>query len=203
MSDQSDQSEQPDQSGPSGRAVPPITEAMRVHARSQPNTWLYVVDPSVDPAGEVPRDKLVGAYPVDADGELEPDFQANPDYVPSEDAFDLPAPSDPLEAALHALAAGHGSREAVLALLRTTDLMLVDTADGGLVLHETAGGNDVVQAFTSPEQAHAAAGLGLEGAGWQRRLGRELARMLPKGVDLQLNPGSAVSVTVPRESLLR
>jgi hypothetical protein len=44
-------------------------------------------------------------------------------------------------------------------------------------------------------------GLGVSGLVLRR--GRELARSLPAGVDLELNPGSAAGVRVPSESLLR
>lgn len=175
--------------------VPPITDEMREHAKVQPNSWLYVLDPSADPDGPAPTELVVGAYPVDEDGVLLEEFQHNPAYRPSQ----VPEPTDPLDAALHELAAGRGSREAVLALLRTAELVLVDTEADGLVLHTTSDGRDVVQAYTSTDHAHRSP----HASGWQRRRGRELARMLPPGVDLQLNPGSAVAVTVPRESLLR
>lgn len=178
---------------------PPITDEMREHARSSPNSWLYVLDPAVDPSQEAPRDKVVGAYPVDEHGEVEPDFQPNPAYVPSEGVVETAAPTDPLDAAMQELADGRGSREAVLALLRTAELMLLDTVDDGFVLHTTPAGREVVQAFSAPEHAHASGAQ----SGWQRRRGHELARLLPKGVDLQLNPYSAVSLTVPGEKLLR
>ncbi|MCW2615169.1 MAG: draG3 [Frankiales bacterium] len=177
------------------RSRPDITDEMREHAKVQPNSWLYVLDPAADPDAEVPPELVVGAYPVDEHGELLEDFQHNPRYAPSE----VPEPTDPLDAALHELASGRGSREAVLALLRTAELMLLDTAEDGLVLHTTPEGRDVVQAFSSPAHAHASGAQ----SGWQRRRGREVARLLPPGVDLQLNPGSAVAVVVPRDSLLR
>lgn len=172
---------------------PPVTEEMRAHARVQPDSWLYVLDPAADPDGVVPPELVVGAYPVDSRGELGEEFEHNPAYRPSQ----VPAPTDSLDVALRDLSAGTGSREAVLALLRTTELLLFETVDGGLALHTTAEGRDVVQAFTST--AHAGHGHG----GWQRLKGRQLARMLPRGVDLQLNPGTAVAMTVPRDSLLR
>lgn len=186
---------------PADPPVPPVTEEMREHARVQPDSWLYVLDPAADPDTAVRPELVVGAFPVDSRGELGTPFEHNPAYRPSAVA----APTDPLDAALQDLAAGRGSHEAVLALLRTAELHLGDPGDGGFVRQETASGRDVVQAFTSPEHAHAgAAACGTTGgAVWQLRRGRELARLLPTGVDLLLNPGSAVAVTVPGETLLR
>jgi hypothetical protein len=84
----------------------------------------------------------------------------------------------------------------VLALLRTAELLLHEGPDDGFVVVATPAGRDVVQAWTAPEHATQVSGLML-------RRGRELARSLPAGVDLELNPGSAAGVRVPSESLLR
>ena len=177
---------------PEARPVPPITDEMREHARVQPDSWLYVLDPTADPDGAVPPELVVGAFPVDSAGVLGEDFEHNPLYVPG----GAPAPTDPLDAALQELTAGRGSREAVLALLRTAELLLHEGPDDGFVVVATPVGRDVVQAWTAPEHAAKVSGL-------VRRRGRELARSLPGDLDLQLNPGSAAGVRVPRESLLR
>lgn len=177
---------------PEARPVPPISDTMREHARVQPDSWLYVLDPTADPDGAVPPELVVGAFPVDSAGVLGEDFEHNPLYVPG----GAPAPTDPLDAALQELTAGRGSREAVLALLRTAELLLHEGPDDGFVVVATPVGRDVVQAWTAPEHATQVSGLML-------RRGRELARSLPAGVDLQLNPGSAAGVRVPSESLLR
>lgn len=174
---------------------PAISDEMRAHAKVQPDSWLYVLDPAADPDLAVPPELVIGAYPVDEHGELVEAFEPNPGYV----AATVPAPTDPLDAALQELSAGRGSREAVLALLRTAELLLPGAVDGGVVVHASPHGRDVVHAFTSARHAQVAAAP----SGWQRRRGRELARSLPPGVDLQLNPGSGAAVTVPRESLLR
>lgn len=162
---------------------PPITEQMRAAGREAPDSWLYVLDD---------RDQVVGAYPVDEHGEVVEPFEPNPAYAP-------PAPTDALEAALRELFAGTGSREAVLALLRTAELVLPAAADDGLVVSSTPEGRDVVVAYSSVEHADRA---GLP-ADRQLRRGRELARSLPPCTALQVNPGTPTSVTLPREVLLR
>jgi len=172
--------------------VPPITDEMREHARVQPDSWLYVLDPAADPDDAVPPELVVGAFPVDSQGVLGEPFEHNPRYVPAAAS----APTDPLDAALLELVSGRGSREAVLALLRTAELLLREAPDDGFVVVPTPVGRDVVHAWTSPAHAGVTSGL-------QRRRGRELARSLPGDVDLQLNPGSSAPVTVPRASLLR
>ena len=182
-------------SEPDRAGWPPITDEMRAHAEVQPDSWLYVLDPAADPDAPVPPELVVGAYPVDGCGEVVEAFEPNPRYVPGA----VPAPTDPLDAALQELSAGRGSREAVLALLRTAELLVPEAPDGRPVVRPSPSGRPVVQAYTSVGHAHAD---GVQ-SGWQRRRGRALARSLPRGVDLQLNPGSPAPVTVPRESLLR
>jgi len=169
---------------------------MREHARVQPDSWLYVLDPAANPDGAVPPELVVGAFPVDGLGVLGEPFEHNPLYVPGRPDPAPTAPTDPLDVALLDLAAGKGSREAVLALLRTAELLLHSSPEDGFVIVASPVGRDVVQAWSSSSQPDAPAGP-------QRRRGRELARSLPPGVDVQLNPGSAVPITVPRESLLR
>src|SRR5437016_9523139 len=49
------------------RPAPPITEQMREQARQTPGSWLYIVDPGYEDAGDdVPPEGVVGAYRIDA-----------------------------------------------------------------------------------------------------------------------------------------
>ena len=63
---------------------PEITEEMKEHARQQPGGYTYVIDPyyakdGVD--GAIPPQGIIGAYPVDAEGNIIPEFTANPNYI--------------------------------------------------------------------------------------------------------------------------
>lgn len=63
--------------------VPEINEEMKAQAKLQPGGYLYCIDPvyakdGVD--GEIPPQGIIGAYPVDAEGNIVDEFQANPNY---------------------------------------------------------------------------------------------------------------------------
>jgi hypothetical protein len=59
------------------RPVPPelIEEAKRF-----PGGWVYEIAGGIDPAGEVPPEFILGAWAVDARGELTGEFVPNPGY---------------------------------------------------------------------------------------------------------------------------
>lgn len=64
-------------------AVPEITDAMREEARKRPNGYVYCIDPNYAPDGvdgAIPPEGIIGAYPVDADGNVLNEFQSNPNY---------------------------------------------------------------------------------------------------------------------------
>lgn len=67
---------------------PKITEEMKAAAKNQPGGYIYSIDSyyakdGVD--GAIPPQGIIGAYPVDAEGNIIPEFTANPNYVaPSE-----------------------------------------------------------------------------------------------------------------------
>jgi hypothetical protein len=179
-----------------GRSVPPITAAQRAAARQRPESWLYVIDPAFDPDGEVPPHGVVGAWWVDASGEIGGEFKANPNYRQSELARGLALAADPLEERI-LLAAHHRISDAVLlAALLEAELILFARADGGEGLYSVAGddGRRLLQAFTSEQRLPPGWDL------WQRLTGRELAPALA-GHDLQLNPGGPASVRLPGEAV--
>ena len=50
--------------------TPEITPEMRAAALENPNSWLYVIDPALDPDADVPPWGVVGAFPVNERGEI-------------------------------------------------------------------------------------------------------------------------------------
>lgn len=61
--------------------VPPSpTPAAIAEAKRKPGGWVYVIAPGVDPAGAVPPEQIVGAWKVDAEGNLTDSFVWNPKY---------------------------------------------------------------------------------------------------------------------------
>jgi hypothetical protein len=181
------------------RQLPPplITDAMRETARKQPGGWVYAVDPAFDPNGEVPGWAVRGAYRVDDRGELYGEFVPNPNYRPTPQALGLPEPTNDLERALQLAATGHGGDGQVVRALLDADLLLFAQDDqlGRLHITRDQSGRATLQAFTSQSQ------LPAQWTTWQHSRGRDLAAVLA-GCDLQLNPGSPVSVRIPGDAII-
>lgn len=65
--------------------TPEITPEMIEQAKQFPNGYVYCIDPAYtqdEASGVVPPQDIIGAYPVDAEGTIIPEFQANPNYIP-------------------------------------------------------------------------------------------------------------------------
>jgi hypothetical protein len=64
------------------RRVPP--PELVEEAKANPGGWVYEIDGDRvdDPNGAVPPDAIIGAWKVDARGNLSGDYQANPNYGP-------------------------------------------------------------------------------------------------------------------------
>jgi len=63
---------------------PLITEAMKLEATKNPNGYVYCIDESYAKDGvngAIPREGIIGAYPVDENGTIIPQFHFNPNYV--------------------------------------------------------------------------------------------------------------------------
>jgi hypothetical protein len=58
-----------------------ITPEAREHARKQPGSYLYVIEGVNDAMGEVPPEKIRGAWKVDDAGEIVGDFMPNPRFT--------------------------------------------------------------------------------------------------------------------------
>ena len=65
-------------------------------ARTQPNSWIYEFDGKFGPNDEVPREAIVGAWQVDAAGNIVGGFIRNPNHVRAPSKTDGADPSIPL-----------------------------------------------------------------------------------------------------------
>jgi len=63
-----------------------ITDDVRAAARRNPGGWVYKIEGPFGPDDAVPPEAIVGAWKVDADGELIDEFVLNPNYVPRVEA---------------------------------------------------------------------------------------------------------------------
>ncbi|WP_326568808.1 type VII secretion system-associated protein [Amycolatopsis rhabdoformis] len=173
----------------------PLPAELRERARQAPDSWLYVVDPALEGAEDVPGVAIAGAYRVDEHGEIAGAFVPNPDYRPSPLALGIPRPVNELEAALQAVIAGSGDNAGVHSALLEATVYVVSEPDRPVVAVPQEDG-EVVPAYTSegylPEPQ--------PGQEFRAVAVRELVDALA-GRDLLLNPGSAFKVQVPGASL--
>jgi hypothetical protein len=176
---------------------PPITDAMRATARQQRGGWVYVIDAAFDPAGSVPGWGVAGGYPVDATGELRPEFTANPDYRPSPLTLGLDQPATELESALQLAATGYGSTDKLLSTLVTAEVITPARSeqDSSVAVYRDHEGRSVVPVFSSDRR------LPADVSGWRRMPMAELLQVLP-GRYLAIDPGTTVSLTLPGEQVI-
>ncbi|WP_080934341.1 hypothetical protein [Xanthomonas albilineans] len=59
-----------------------ITPDVVQAARENPNGWVYKIEGKYGPTEHVPPEALVGAWKVDANGNLTGEFMSNPQYKP-------------------------------------------------------------------------------------------------------------------------
>jgi hypothetical protein len=175
---------------------PEITLDMRRAARSNPGTWLYVTDPGFAPGADVPPWGVVGAYPVDAHGEIQDDFRPNDDYRPSPKALRMPAPVTELERVMQLVKTRHLPQSALLPALREARLLLYarDGRDTGITAFPNHDGRVMVPACT------AVARVPKQWPGWREVSGRALAHQL-NGFALVINPAGPITAVVPAADL--
>ncbi|WP_169515289.1 type VII secretion system-associated protein [Amycolatopsis benzoatilytica] len=180
---------------PDPRPADELPAELRERARQTPNGWLYVVDPALEGAADVPGIAIAGAYRVDENGEIAGEFIPNPDYQPSPLGLGIPQPVNALEAALQAVIVGQGDNDGVHAALVEATVYVVSEPDRPVVGLAQEDG-EVVPVYTSeghlPEL--------LAGQTFRAVPVRELAAELA-GRDLLLNPGTRFTVRVPGATL--
>jgi hypothetical protein len=186
---------------PDGAAKPVITDAMRAGARSNPNSWLYVLDPAFSDVADPPQWAIVGAYPVNEYGEIEDRFAPNDTYRPSPQALGWPTPLTQLERIIQLAKAGHRPVSDLPAAVLDATLLVYDPDDGTwdgtqlIVLPDAQSGRLVVPACTSVEHVPA------DWPGWRTLVGADCVPLL-RGYPLAINPDGPVSAILPAELLV-
>ncbi|MGX7823955.1 type VII secretion system-associated protein [Actinokineospora sp. 24-640] len=176
---------------------PEITLDMRVAARANPGSWLHVIDPAFGPDEEVPPWGVVGAYPVDASGEIQEVFRPNADYRPSPHALRMPLPSNEVEEVMQLVSTRHLERPALLPALRAAKLLVYsrDGQDTAVTAFPDLDGRVMVPACTS------VARVPRQWPGWREVTGSTLAPLL-NGYPLVVNPAGPITAIVPASDLL-
>ncbi|MFI9382961.1 type VII secretion system-associated protein [Kutzneria sp. NPDC052558] len=175
-----------------------ITQEMREHAKSNPNTWLHILDPAFRPGDDVPPWGVVGSFRVDAHGDVDERFEPNPNWRPSPVSAGMPTPETQLERAMQQARTGYEPEESVLNGVLNSTLLVYAKGPQDRELQgfqDQVTGQILVAACTSrrfvPEQwphARAMAGADL------------VARLA--GCPLLINPGSKPGALIPAEALL-
>lgn len=182
--------------GPMGQ--PEITPHMRAHARANPNTWLYVIDPAFDADADIPPHGVVGAYPVDERGEIRAAFRPNTAYRPSPTALRMPEPASDLERTLQLIRAGHTDEATLPAAVVRASLLLYASSprDRSIIGFPSRQGTVMVPACTSVACVPSA------WQGWREVTGHELVPLLA-GHPLVINPAGPISAVIPAAHLRR
>lgn len=163
---------------------------------ANPNTWLYVIDPAFDADADIPPWGVVGAYRVDAHGEVDPEFRRNTEYQPSPAALGMPTASSDLERLLQWITSGHRPEaELPAAVLRARLLVYASgPSDRSVTAFPDRSGRIMVPACTSVAHVPAA------WPGWREVLGGDLARLLG-GHPLVINPIGPITALLPASVL--
>ncbi len=181
-----------------GVTPPEITHEMRANARANPNSWLYVIDPALDADADVPPWGVVGAYPVDAAGEIDAAFRHNTAYRPSPTALRMPAPASDLENTLQLIRSGHVAESTLPAAVLRAPLLVYAAApeDRSITGFPAPRGTVMVPACTS------AACVPPAWPGWREIAGHDLVPLL-NGHPLVINPAGPVAALIPAADLTR
>lgn len=170
---------------------------MRANARANPNSWLYVIDEAFDPNGPVPSWAVVGAYPVNAAGQIVEEFHPNDRYRPSPKALGFPDPRNELERLLQLVRINHRPAEDLPPVILNATLFVyaLSPVQRTVIGFHNTDGRVLVPAYTSKalvprEWPHARAVLG-----------RDVVPLLA-GQPLAINPHDVVTAVVPAEHLV-
>ncbi len=175
---------------------PDITPRMRTSAMANPNTWLYVIDPAFDADADIPPWGVVGAYRVDADGEIDPAFRRNTEYRPSPVALGMPAPASDLERLLQWITSGHREEAELPGAVLRARLLIYSAGpdDREVTAFPDRTGRVVVPACTSVAHVPSA------WPGWREVSGRDLAAHLGDH-PLVINPSGPITALLPASAL--
>ncbi|MEC4016751.1 type VII secretion system-associated protein [Streptomyces sp. H27-D2] len=158
---------------------------------------MYAIDPFFSPTGNIPPYGIIGAWKVDAHGQVTGEFKHNQGYRPSPRSIGLADPTDAVDSAIQLAATGYGNNSAVrVALLNSVVFLVPETNSGAAPSIEGIEGG-ITSVYTSEQHAPSSAPR-------LRRIDfRILLAELPDCSILKLNPGSSTSVQLPIADMRR
>ncbi|MFE7800532.1 type VII secretion system-associated protein [Nocardia sp. NPDC057440] len=147
------------------------------------DNWFVMVDASwqeTAPDAAPPPELILGGWHVDEDGNQGP-FEPNPDYVPSDDS----SPTDPTDAVLQRAINGDDVGGDIIPTLFDALVEIAGNDRGELLVGAAPDGVRCVCVVTAAVHKRR-----IEAERWIQILGSELAKIVPDGVDILLNPNS-------------
>ncbi|MET9530438.1 type VII secretion system-associated protein [Streptomyces sp. NPDC006649] len=171
--------------------MPPVPDHVREAARSAPDHWFGMIDPTWSGEGAPPVWALAGQWRSDARGEVV-EWRDNEEYRPSPVALGWTSPKDPVDAALQLAATGYGPGGAVTRELASAEVAVFVAPGGGLLSAVSPDDESaIVPVFTSPHHLHTAGRLS-----FRTMRATELLDRLPENHVIYLNASGPVSMTV-------
>ena len=160
--------------------------------------YKYQIDPGYDPDGEVPGSAVIGAQPVDSEGNNAGEFERNPGYKPSPVAIMLEKlPTDPVAQLLAVQRQGRVSRQEFLDLLAGMTFEAIARKGGGELFVFPDGDQNAIELYSAPE-FRPEVGDDLE---FTSLTGADALRLLSTGINLQINPDSSGTYQLSSELL--
>ncbi|MFT3799074.1 type VII secretion system-associated protein [Microbacterium sp.] len=179
------------------RPAPPITAALREEAKAHPGSWVYALDPGFAGSENVPPEGIVGAWQSDEAGEIGSEFMPNPRYRPTPQARGWVEPTTALERTLQLVLTGYLPSERLYREFAGAEVIVFDRDGGGFFVAPALDGGEVVYSYSDAARARAS------GHPDNRVVkGGELARALPDGVRIVLNPGEPASAVLEPSEVL-
>ncbi|HEY5833947.1 type VII secretion system-associated protein [Streptomyces sp.] len=170
--------------------VPP--EPILTAARTAPDHWFYLADPSWRGANPPPSWALLGRWRSDDAGEIV-EWEENEAYRPSPEALGWPEPADAVDTAVQRAATGYGPVEEVPRLLALAELVVLLGPDGEPAVTTAPDDTPAVAVFTgSPDLDD------VEPPDHETMSAADLLSRLPEDTDqlLYLSPTAPVSMAV-------
>ncbi|SDW93219.1 hypothetical protein SAMN05216215_1006116 [Saccharopolyspora shandongensis] len=160
-------------------ACPMPGTILRRTAGAEDNEWLVLLDQAREPGEEPSDDAMIGGWPLDAAGRPGP-FQPNPGYRPAHHG----AATDPIDFVLHLAAAGGQVGDRLVPAFRHSVVEIACDAQHRPLVGTAPDGVACALVATAPRHKQR-----LLMQHWWPVLGNDLPDIIPRGVDILLNPG--------------
>lgn len=177
-----------------GDRPPVITAEMRVAARTEPGSRLYIYHSDYAQMTEPPWAACRGWFPVDGAGEIG-DFEANRQYNPMAALVEVFEPQNELENVLCLYFLSEGREGDLISCLRASDVLVHVSDDEQLLVAQVPDAADEVLIYSSERRVP---DDGPQVSHWSAK---DVIERAPSASVARLDPGSNLSITIPMDIL--